>query len=173
MGHSGVFRVQACDDASGKPFRRLSDSPGTFRRPGIPIYIRWSETIAGVELPGEPLHVPFELGVGDGGVNLRGADVPMAQQLADGLDGDTLRQRDRRGERVARDKVIGRTIPASGSSRRRQALHQPLLGRAKIGSSAASVRYLDRMAFGTAKSLTYTSEPVLRRVVPIQSCPCV
>ena len=36
-----------------------------------------------------------------------------------------------------------------------------------------SVRYLDRMAFGTAKSLTYTSEPVLRRVVPIQSCPCV
>ena len=39
MGHSGVFRVQACDDASGKPFRTLSDSPGTFRRPGILIYI--------------------------------------------------------------------------------------------------------------------------------------
>ena len=48
-------------------------------------------------------------------------------------------------------KVIGRTIPASGSSRRRQALHQPLLGRAKIGSSD---RFLVDASYFSIKNIT-------------------
>ena len=103
---------------------------------------RWSETIAGVELPGEPLHVPFELGVGNGGVNLRGADVPMAQQLADGLDGDTLRQRDRRGERVARDMEGDRAYDSRLGEQPAQAGVAPAVARQGENRFVGRVRQL-------------------------------
>lgn len=44
------------------------------------------------------LHIVVELGMGDGGINLRCPDVLVAEQLADCLNGDALRQRNGCGE---------------------------------------------------------------------------
>lgn len=119
-----------------------------------------------VDSAGQMLQFPERLIVCNGRVNLRGADVFMAEKFADGFDRHALRERYGRGESVAGGVEREKTVDIrSADDFFRQALHQPFEGSGKMGAVCESGIRLVSRAPGNSKRRTCTAVPVFRRVV--------